>query len=263
MASSDTEHVVNNAQSMGDSSSIDVHENELSSASAENGSSSAQETSVLPHLAAEQQEPILFDIKATEPSVTIANGHIPVAAHDESSLSNAHTSNGIDSNEDHGHLPSIQEQGESSQTALEASNDITNYPDDIAVTDSNQDFSVGSDTEISRADSTEQTRDSENSHLRSNSVKKPTTFKAVSVTKNFLAKTATVPVIAKTGDKGIAISTLEARSMLIVTPSSLDWCSGAACTEAQTHCQIWQWPQGYSSRTCSGRRRYRWRHGLE
>ena len=39
---------------------------------------------------------------------------------------------------------------------------------------------------------------------RSNSVKKPITFKAVSVTKNFLAKAGTVPVPANkgNGDKG-------------------------------------------------------------
>ena len=40
-------------------------------------------------------------------------------------------------------------------------------------------------------------------HARSNSVKKPTTFKAVSVTKNFLAKAGTPTAPAKTnGDNG-------------------------------------------------------------
>jgi len=41
-------------------------------------------------------------------------------------------------------------------------------------------------------------------HARSNSVKKPTSFKAVSVTKNFLAKagTAVTPNTKVNGDKG-------------------------------------------------------------
>jgi len=40
-------------------------------------------------------------------------------------------------------------------------------------------------------------------HARSNSVKKPTSFKAVSVTKNFLAKAGTTTPNAKVnGDKG-------------------------------------------------------------
>jgi hypothetical protein len=42
-------------------------------------------------------------------------------------------------------------------------------------------------------------------HVRTNSVKKPATFSKISVTKNFLAKSAsTAPVAAKTGEKGMA-----------------------------------------------------------
>jgi hypothetical protein len=39
-------------------------------------------------------------------------------------------------------------------------------------------------------------------HVRSGSVKKPTSFKSVSVTKNFLAKAATAQPVVRTGDKG-------------------------------------------------------------
>ena len=39
-------------------------------------------------------------------------------------------------------------------------------------------------------------------HVRSGSVKKPTSFKSVSVTKNFLAKAATAQPVARPGDKG-------------------------------------------------------------
>ena len=69
------------------------------------------------------------------------------------------------------------------------------------------DGSAGSDTDTGaslRADSL--TRDGSHSqhHARSNSVKKPAAFKAVSVTKNFLAKagTAAVPTVKANGDGG-------------------------------------------------------------
>jgi hypothetical protein len=39
-------------------------------------------------------------------------------------------------------------------------------------------------------------------HVRSGSVKKPTSFKSVSVTKNFLAKAATAQPVVRPGDKG-------------------------------------------------------------
>ena len=39
-------------------------------------------------------------------------------------------------------------------------------------------------------------------HVRSGSVKKPTSFKSVSVTKNFLAKAATAQPVVRTGKKG-------------------------------------------------------------
>ena len=63
--------------------------------------------------------------------------------------------------------------------------------DQIAV-----DGSVGSDTEpgaLPRPDSTTIDGTNYQHHARSNSVKKPTLFKAVSVTKNFLAKAGTPP----------------------------------------------------------------------
>ena len=58
------------------------------------------------------------------------------------------------------------------------------------------DASGGSDTDTSK-----DLKGSATGHVRSNSVKKPTSFKSVSVTKNFLAKTVTAPV-AKLSDKG-------------------------------------------------------------
>jgi hypothetical protein len=58
------------------------------------------------------------------------------------------------------------------------------------------DASGGSDTDTSK-----EAKGTATGHARSNSVKKPTSFKSVSVTKNFLAKTVTAPT-PKIGDKG-------------------------------------------------------------
>jgi len=64
---------------------------------------------------------------------------------------------------------------------------------------------VNSDTEMSKGEALEM-KDG-HLHVRTNSVKKPATFSKISVTKNFLAKSAsTAPVAAKTGEKGMASS---------------------------------------------------------
>ena len=69
------------------------------------------------------------------------------------------------------------------------------------------DVSLNSDTEGSRGDASELKKD-EKHHTRSNSVKKPTTFSKVSVTKNFLAKSATAtPTPPKPGEKPSPVST--------------------------------------------------------
>ena len=69
------------------------------------------------------------------------------------------------------------------------------------------DGSIGSDTDTAGPPQSEATGKDEadiKHHVRSNSVKKPATFKAVSVTKNFLAKAGTPAAsAAKTnGDNG-------------------------------------------------------------
>ena len=64
---------------------------------------------------------------------------------------------------------------------------------------------VNSDTETSKGEALEM-KDG-HLHVRTNSVKKPATFSKISVTKNFLAKSAsTAPVAAKTGEKGTVVS---------------------------------------------------------
>jgi hypothetical protein len=65
-------------------------------------------------------------------------------------------------------------------------------------------ISGGSDTDISRPGSVDQSNERSGRHLRSNSssIKKPASFKSVSVTKNFLAKAVSTPV-ARSGEKGM------------------------------------------------------------
>lgn len=75
------------------------------------------------------------------------------------------------------------------------------------------DGSVGSDTDTSRpliSDAANKDPSEGPHHARSNSVKKPATFKAVSVTKNFLAKAGTTvaPAVKGAGDNGIPRSNL-------------------------------------------------------
>ena len=97
--------------------------------------------------------------------------------------------------------------------------------DDGSIPDILADHSVHSDTDGSRADAGEQKMEG-NHHTRTNSVKKPTTFSKVSVTKQFMAKTATVaPQAAKAGEKPSPVSAaiqLTAKPRLVAkTGSSL------------------------------------------
>lgn len=68
-----------------------------------------------------------------------------------------------------------------------------------ATLSSTADLSGGSDTDTSRPDGLDASKYS-GGHIRSNSIKKPTTFKSVSVTKSFLAKSATASPAVKGAD---------------------------------------------------------------
>lgn len=72
--------------------------------------------------------------------------------------------------------------------------------DDRSTADMSIDASVHSDTDNSRADAGEKKEG--NHHVRTNSVKKPTTFSKVTTTKNFLNKIApSAPITPKLGEK--------------------------------------------------------------
>ena len=75
-------------------------------------------------------------------------------------------------------------------------------PPDVQPQQKLGDGSGGSDTDTSKGDGSENHRDGVAQHSRSASIKKPVSFKPVSVTKNFLAKTATAVPSLRGGDKG-------------------------------------------------------------
>ena len=85
--------------------------------------------------------------------------------------------------------------------------DHENEPADAPAEQITVDGSLGSDTDTGgpvKSESTNQDGSEKQHHARSNSVKKPTTFKAVSVTKNFLAKAGapSTPAVKVNGDTG-------------------------------------------------------------
>ena len=87
--------------------------------------------------------------------------------------------------------------GEVKESAVEEQGGVSNGLHDPALGEGSQ----NSDTEGSRGDGAEQKQEG-NHHVRTNSVKKPTTFSRVSVTKNFMAKTASpAPTAAAIGSK--------------------------------------------------------------
>ncbi|KAF1990836.1 hypothetical protein K402DRAFT_400990 [Aulographum hederae CBS 113979] len=97
-----------------------------------------------------------------------------------------------------------------SQSASPAANQVNGAessllsPEDRLARQSAVDLSGGSDTDTSRGDDLGKGNGS--GHVRSGSIKKPTAFKAVSVTKNFLAKSAAAPAVSKPGEKGATTS---------------------------------------------------------
>ena len=191
MASSSTENVVNSSQSVGEPSPIDVHANNTSAASAANGETLEQLSQS--HLAGHQQENANRD-SGNQSTVEGRNdGLVPDM---ERSHANSPLVNGISTP---GRIAS-----KSKDSTLDSAHDTSGLGDNGLVLDSNLDQSVGSDTDTSRADSVEHMRDAQNRDNKSASTKKLTSFKPVSVTKNFLAKTAIVPAAAKVGEKGMA-----------------------------------------------------------
>jgi hypothetical protein len=79
------------------------------------------------------------------------------------------------------------------------------------------DASGGSDTDISRPGSVDQSK-RDGSHVRTSSAAKKQPFKSVSVTKSFLAKTVTSTPAARPGDKATPAAPLKSSNVLSAKP---------------------------------------------
>lgn len=109
------------------------------------------------------------------------------------------------------------------------------------------DGSVGSDTETAKPlisdDAAKETIESPH-HVRSNSIKKPTSFKAVSVTKNFLAKagTASNPNAKINGDKGVKDPTLMYQWLNVLSHVYHNDNDSSSSTSAKACRKVRKWP---------------------
>ena len=193
MAEQISHNVVNNPESASGSPLVDVIANQTTTAPAASGTTNALEANTTNDL-------------ATDANANTAADHASIGAVNEGA---AEPSAG-DVATKAAEVPSIpavttaEERGEAGQGEL--ANGIHDAAQgDIAVDDgSTPDVSVdlNSDTDISRGEAAEQNKDGKR-HVRAPSVKKPTTFSRVSVTKNFLAKSAsTTPTPAAPSPAG-------------------------------------------------------------
>lgn len=172
MADQTTHNVVNSDRSTGEQSSVDAYARQFHDAPALVGNHSTAATS---HDSSSSPTDATTDNSRT----TDQNISTPKPTHD-GSLTAEQRLNG---------LPHL---------GMNGGQDGSNSADEVL---------GGSDTDTSRAGSVDQSKE-ENSNLRSNSVKKLTSFKPVSVTKTFLAKTTgtTAPPAPKVGEKSPVIS---------------------------------------------------------
>ncbi|CAI6332545.1 unnamed protein product [Periconia digitata] len=121
------------------------------------------------------------DVNASTTNTTAGNGP---AATDPSTLDSQRDNNPPETNETTERLAN----GDNSDSFTPESQQVGAYA------------SGSSDTDISRPGSVDQAQQA-SGHLRTNSIKKPTSFKSVSVTKNFLAKSAVSAPATRSGDK--------------------------------------------------------------
>ncbi|KAI9667981.1 MAG: hypothetical protein M1821_000801 [Bathelium mastoideum] len=191
MAQQISHDVVDQSQSMGDSSLVDVNANQTISNIAGNGktTSDAQYPNSNEPLRSQTNAAPADSLRASS-AEPLTNGTISHEA-PNSDLTEAIASNPVD----------MSKPAEPDSSTLGDTGEPLGI-DETAVQAQAVDASGGSDTDTSKAESIEQRDQSTSGHVRSNSVKKPISFKTVSVTKNFLAKSAVVGHAAKAaGDK--------------------------------------------------------------
>ncbi|KAF2083915.1 hypothetical protein K490DRAFT_7671, partial [Saccharata proteae CBS 121410] len=179
MAEQITHDVVNEAQSMGGSTPIDVNATSTNQTTAGDGQTATDTTAN----SNSSEAPAKFPSHVLEKTAPEASNSGAKPAADDPDQET-----GNEAMADKANTPPVNGIAAEHATAEEISGQQ-------AVADA----SGGSDTDTSRAESLGQSKDGKS---RSSSVKKPTSFKSVSVTKHFLAKTA-VAAPTKVGEKGM------------------------------------------------------------
>lgn len=195
MADQTAHHVVNSDRSTADSLSVDAHGNQFRSDSAASGAGPSQTPIIATHAPLDAPKHDAIDRNIASSSVGSP------AAISNDSISNPQKSAGDATSALNQPLNGV------SSLSVQRGHDGSTSTEDVLNAEN-----VGSDTDTSRTGSLDQSKD-ENRHLRSNSVKKPISFKPVSVTKTFLAKTVgsttTPPPPAKVGEKSPVAATLQ------------------------------------------------------
>ena len=207
MAEQVSHNVVNDSESTGGSPLVDVAANQTTTASAEHGNS----TPALPE--SKTDDPVktsqYANEDATDVNASASRANVGFQATEPAAEPSAGDATGQVAEV----LAIVAQHGVEDKSIagheqlVNGVSDVLSQVDGVADDGSSVDVSVNSDAEGSRGDASEQKKD-EKHHTRTNSVKKPTTFSKVSVTKNFLAKSATAaPAAPKTGDKPSPVGT--------------------------------------------------------
>jgi len=202
MATSGTQDEVNQSQSMGDSPSIDVHANQSNTESANTGA--IHSTDITGKQPSQPQHDNATTTATTDPASHLQTNGASDAAKEGNTVYGTSMLNG----ERLGAVDTASSRDqENAHHGGSHADGKEGSADEHSASDPHMDPSVGSDTDTSRADGTEQSRDGQDKIYRLGAMKKPTSFKSVSVTKNFLAKTASTPpnMAAKVGDKSPAV----------------------------------------------------------
>lgn len=247
MAEQISQNVVNEAQSMGDPSPIDVSASSTQPSGA-GGEALPENSNANPKSSNEEA----FSTNETASAAPNVDSTV-ITDTGSSKLRdvNSTEAQAMGSADDLRSAPLDSERKSSDQAGLDnAAEHLTNgdTASHIASEDgqisSIPEHGVGSDTDISRPGSVDPTKEDATRHERSNSIKKPTSFKSVSVTKSFLAKAAGAPVPTKTGDKSIsnrnlfAVGNANPFRSTILKPGS---CPGSANSQTSPCSQVRKW----------------------
>lgn len=180
----------------GSSPLVDAAANHTSTASAESGNDNSTATSFETTDASQKPSSLATNIDTLDGKVADA-GH---AAAEPSAGDAAAESNKVPAIAQ----PINTEELHKANQNLQTVNGLHDNASQGSVTEdggSHDASAVNSDTDMSKGDASE-LKDG-HLHMRTNSVKKPTTFSKISVTKNFLAKSASAaPAAAKTSERG-------------------------------------------------------------